>query len=82
KKISEIVKELLSETHDFLRKFYEMYYAFTDEKGVEFTKQKNRLHEKGSELLKNTSELEIMHNVLNLIKRIDSLAGPFYGMVL
>lgn len=82
KKISEKVKELLEETNDFLRKFYEMYYSFSDEKGVEFTKQKNKLHDKGLKLLSNTSEPELLHNILNLIKRIDALAGPFYGMVL
>ena len=81
-KISKELKELLEEANVLLRQFYEMYYSFSDEKGFAFTKQKNILHDKGMNILKNTSEPELLHNILNLIKRIDALTGPFYGMVL
>lgn len=82
KRISGESFEMLEKAGIFMRSFYDLFYDFSDKKGIEFERQRNEIELIGIKALEKTAEPRIIHSIMNIIYKTDSMAGPFYAMVL
>lgn len=83
-KISRDILELYKEANDFVRDFYNLFYKFSQEAGINFTNRRNSLLKKCESLMpkKHGSDAVLLHHLTNIINSTYDLAGPYYAMVL
>jgi Na+/phosphate symporter len=83
-KISRNILQIYKETNEFLRNFYNLFYKFDSDNGVELTNKKKSLLKKCRELIPKISGADsvILHHLTNIITATYDIAGPYYAMVL
>jgi len=83
-KISSDVLQIYKETNVLLRSFYEIFYKFNENNGINITNRKKALIKKCNELMpkKKGFDSVILHHISNIITSTYDIAGPYYAMIL
>ena len=83
-KISKSILQVYKETNEFLRDFYNLFYKFDSDRGIELTNRKKSIIKKCNELIPKSSGADsvIIHHLTNIVTSAYDIAGPYYAMVL
>jgi len=73
---------LLKDVNLYLKNFYELFYKFDHQKATILNDQKEPLIKKGEELILKKTDSLIVHSLINLVRQIYELRGPYFQTIL
>lgn len=81
-KIKDDTSKIYKRTNEFVREFYNLFYKFDEEKGINFTEKNKKLKEDINSLMvkKKGDETVVLHHLSNIRTAVYDIAGPYYAM--
>ncbi len=76
--IDEALLEFFRKTDEQLRLFYELFYKFDPKKAEIFLSRRQKLEEKGFELMRAKKDKELVHYLMNVNATVSDMYGPYY----